>query len=151
MNSSVWQGSVTVVVSLHGPGFPSDGEWDAHMAASSRARALSGEAPFRILVLSDGGGPTSAQRSRLAERPGRRPTRGALVTSSRMAAGIGAVMSLVYPGVKIFAPHDFARALAHLDIPHDDLPSLVAHIRVADAPLGLEAVAEALTHAGRAG
>jgi hypothetical protein len=143
--STIWQGAPTLLVSLHGRAFPTDDEWDHHLDRARRVRELIGDtAVFRVLVFSDGGGPTSGQRARLIQRARGQRARGALVTDSRLAAGIGTVMSLTYPGVKIFAPRDVARALAHLEVPQAGLASLLAHIRTANAELHLESIAETL-------
>jgi hypothetical protein len=142
MRSGIWRGSTPVLVSLHSAAFPTDAEWDRHMGIGLELRAAIGAVPLHVLVLSDGGGPTADQRARLIQRPDRRPALGALVTSSRLAASIGTVMSATYPGVRVFPPRDFHRVLVHLDIAHDELPALLAHIRDANAELGLECVAE---------
>ena len=145
MISGVWRASWPVLVSMHGRSFPTDAEWDRHLDMARGIRDVIGEsATIRVLALSDGGGPTSAQRAKLFARAGRHVVRAALVTKSPTAGGIGTVVGLTYPGVKVFAPHEFQRALAHLDIPHGDVPSLLNHIRAADAELGLECVADIL-------
>ena len=144
MLSRLWHGSLNVLVVLYGPAFPTEPEWDRHMVNVVRLRELTGDDPgrSRFLIFSDGGGPTAAQRRKILEQRNPRDMRGALVTASRLAAGIGSIMSLSFPGYRIFTPHEFARALAHLEIRPGDIPGLLRHIRETNADVGLECIAE---------
>jgi hypothetical protein len=143
MKSAVWSGPPRTLVVAHGTAFPTDEEWDRHVAIADELRAsLAPADPFRVLVLSDGGGPTSAQRARLSERPVRGAVLAAVVTASTLATQIGRVMGLLYPGVRVFPPRDVARALAYLEIGLDAVPGLVAHLGAIDAGAGLAGLAE---------
>jgi hypothetical protein len=139
MVSTLWSGSRTILVALNGRSFPSDAEWSDYMALARRG--LEAGARFRALSISDGGGPTGAQRHEAATLAGSDP-HAALVSSSRLARGIATALSWFFPSFKVFAPREIARALRWLDLPEAEVPALWEAIRAADAPLGLQAVAE---------
>ena len=140
LSSSVFRGSQVVVhVCLHERSFPSDAEWqtvvDHHVALRAE---LAGTDRHRCLVVTDGGGPTSRQRAVIRAAAEDQPVKTALVTSSRLALGIGAVIGWVNTLLKSYAPGRFARALTYLDIPEEDWPILGEHLDTAGRGLRVD-------------
>ncbi len=128
MVSSVFRGSMIVHVVLHGRSFPTDDEWEAFVAERGDLLSADGAARLRGLVISDGGAPTSRQRTMYRERSGRVSVAVAQVTQSRLALGIAVAMSWVNPSLKSFAPRDFPRALRHIGLPEGEWPLLALHL-----------------------
>jgi len=129
MVSSVFRGSMVVHIVLHTRSFPSDGEWEAFVSERAALLDSDGAGSLRGLVVSDGGAPTSRQRTLYRELSGRVTVPTAQVTSSRLALGIAAAMGWVNPALKSFAPRHFERALRYLGVPQEEWPPLGDHLR----------------------
>lgn len=140
MVSTLWEGSLTVLVALNGPALPTEAEWAAYMALGRAVLARHGDdvSRWRTLIFSDGGVPTARQRREAIETLGARSLTSAIVTRSRLVRGVGHFFSFFYPRVRTFAPEEIRRAFDHLGVPRAEVPALLAHIRAADARIGLE-------------
>jgi hypothetical protein len=130
MSSSVFRGSRLVVhVALHNRSFPEDAEWQKLCdELAALLGELGGAERLRALVVTDGGAPTSKQRSVLRTAANDTRVKAALVTSSRLALGIGTAIGWINTSLKSFAPKDFAKAVRYLDLPEDEWPLLAAHL-----------------------
>jgi hypothetical protein len=78
----VWGEHRGVVLAVHGEADPTDAEWGAFLRA---CEASTGTA---LLVLSNGGGPSAAQREQIDRIPHWRDRPTAIVTESAIALGI---------------------------------------------------------------
>jgi hypothetical protein len=134
---------MTVIICLNGRAFVSDVDW-ADALGQIRAAIAADDtlARTRGLAISDSGVPTAAQRRDLFTVAGERKLIVALLTTSRLARGIGAIFHAIYPEFRTFAPHDFRRALRHIGVSDADVPSFWATIEEANSRIGLETVAE---------
>ena len=111
-------------VLVHSTHAPSDSEWGAYL------RALDGwlSEIQGILVVSDGGGPTSSQRRSLKELSEKtsRDAQVAMLSPSMLARGIVLAISLFYPHIRAFRPGDPDQALTFLRVPSKERPALLA-------------------------
>jgi hypothetical protein len=143
MASAIWHGSIHVLLALNAREFPTDAEWNHYL---SLGRRIIDETPaggdLYGLAFSDGGGPTAAQRRAVVALVGDRKLHGALVTTSRLARGIGAIFNFLQPDFRIFAPRDLRRALAQVRVPDAEVPALMAAVRAADEAVGLRCLRE---------
>lgn len=101
-----------------------DEEWDRCIAfVGEYARAS--RRP-RLLVVTDGGGPTVQQRRSLDGLLDvhRRTARVAVLTPSTMARSIVTALSWFMPIYRSFAPDDLAGALSFLELPAQSLPDI---------------------------
>jgi hypothetical protein len=130
-------------VSLVGREFPSALDWSDHMALARQVLALTpATEPSYALAFSDGAGPTAEQRRAVTALVGGRPVRGALITTSRLARGIGAIFRWIEPEYRIFAPRELGRALRHIGIPEPEWPALLAVVHEANQVAQLGCVRE---------
>lgn len=124
MAHTLWNGSHIVLV--NGPAPPADDEWKAYVRDVERwLPDLVG-----TLIVTDGGGPTSAQRRELKEvfaHHGRASVRTAVLSSSLMARGIVNALNLFNPGIRVFRPDAVTDALAYIGAALDG-PALLAEI-----------------------
>jgi hypothetical protein len=97
---------------------PTDPEWDTYIRFL-RENLVPGVAP-RSLVVTDGGGPNSAQRTRLTELISEHggEIKIAVVTASAVVRGIFTAMSWFATfNYRAFTPSQMDDALAFLDVP----------------------------------
>src|SRR5215470_10452637 len=112
MATSVYEGSLVIVVALHGHAFPSDADWTEYVSVVRDVLAEQGPTGrARGIAITDGGGPTARQRALFVEASEGAKIIGAVVTASRLARGIGRALSWVHPEIKAFAPREGIRAL----------------------------------------
>lgn len=111
-------------VLVHSTRAPSDAEWGVYLQAlDGWLSEIQG-----ILVVSDGGGPTSAQRRSLKELSEKtsREAQVAMLSPSMLARGIVLAISLFYPHIRAFRPGDPDQALTFLRVPSKERPALLA-------------------------
>jgi len=89
---------------------PTDVEWDAMLAHFRAKRAE------RVIVFTDGGGPTTLQRGRLNDALEGSVVKTAVVSSSPVIRGIVTALSWFNPGIKSFLPHEASLALGYLGL-----------------------------------
>lgn len=93
---------------------PSDDEWNGFLAVLSGAGE---DLPrYRLLVITDGGGPTPAQRRRLAQVLARRPVKVAVLSDDLRVRFMAATVSLFHPQHKFFGLKSMKDAYAHLGL-----------------------------------
>lgn len=93
---------------------PSDAEWDEFLEAvvTNRERA----ALVKILVMTEGGGPSVVQRKRLEQALDRRTFRVAVVTDSIKVRFIVSSVALLNRDISSFARSDIRDAYRYLDL-----------------------------------
>lgn len=108
---------------------PTDHEWDSYIRFL-RENLVPGVAP-RSLVITDGGGPNSAQRTRLTELISEHAgeIKIAVVTSSAVVRGIFTAMSWFATfNYRAFSPAQLDEALAFLDVSRSTVLEMKAAI-----------------------
>jgi hypothetical protein len=95
---------------------PTDAEWDSYLAFLEENRGDR----VRLLVSTQGGGPSAQQRTRLRtvidRYPGKKLTT-AILTESMVARGMVTAISWFMPGLQAFSPNQMPSALDYLGIP----------------------------------
>lgn len=91
---------------------PRDEDWDAFLAFLTQNRE--NFPSLKILVHTDGGGPSSDQRKRLAVALGGRPVRVAVVTESVKVRFIVSSIALLNREICTFYPAELEEAYVHL-------------------------------------
>jgi hypothetical protein len=112
---------------LHTAQAPSREEWGAVMDDFARHSKSGSFARFRVLAVTDGGGPDVTMRmglQRLYEERQQSP-KAAVVTANVVVRGIVAALNWFNPSVRMFAPQNFPDALAHIDVPATSLPRIL--------------------------
>lgn len=101
-------------VLLHTKAAPSDPEWNRYMDAF---RALGRDlASMGILVLTDGGGPTSAQRRVMNEIAADAPARVAIVSDAPAVRFIVSTIALFHAHIRTFGVRSLPAALEHVGV-----------------------------------
>src|SRR5262245_39341216 len=112
---------------VHSPKPPNDEEWNAYFTA---VRQRENELPkIRTLVLTEGGGPNSAQRKVINDFLGGRQTPVVLVSSSAMIRGVTTALSWFNPLVKSCSPEQIDAAFDYLGVPEEDQERVWKEIR----------------------
>ncbi len=115
------------VVLVHSARTPSDAEWDTYLAGGARWLADS----VGLLVVSDGGGPTSAQRRALRKMlavHGGVEIRTAVVSKSMVVRSILGAIGLFVPAIRGFTPTALDAALTHIRATATQRPALLAEV-----------------------
>lgn len=113
---------------------PGDEEWDAYITA---IKSYERELPrVRTMVITEGGGPNSAQRRTLNDFLRGRTTLVVLVSSSPIARGITTALSWFNPKVRSFAPDTIDAAFEYLGVAEQDKLPIWTQIRKLRAELG---------------
>lgn len=113
--------AIQVVISLHGREPPTDREWAQYMESLRLAIiALKGDKRgIRGFSISDGGGPTAAQREQvnafMREYTGSRG-RISIITSNPFVRAIITALRLFNPQARGFAPSDLSAAIDYLGL-----------------------------------
>jgi len=101
------------LVLVHGNDTPTETEWQRYLGDAGRwFPELTG-----ILVVTDGGGPTSSQRRALnatAVRSGQTSIRTAVVSNSLFVRGIVNAINLVSPRIRAFRPDTMPDAFTYI-------------------------------------
>ena len=84
---------------------------------------------FGTLVLTDGGGPSSAQREELAQATGRKRYPISVVSNASIVRFIVTSIALFNPAIQSFLPADWRRALSHLGVAPTELKAIERVIR----------------------
>ncbi len=153
--SLVRVGGQPVFVALHTKVAPSEEEWrDWTTLLEKHGKAAEWDlAKTRNLVVTDGGAPSTAQRTvvnvLIAQARSMPPV--ALVTDSTMVRAIVRAFSIFNPRFGVFAPAQIREAAAHVGVASADVPDLIAAlVRLESEVLGAGAVntLSALTRGG---
>lgn len=111
----LWGEKSDVTIAVHTDQAPSDSEWDGWIELCAN------RAPKRLgfLIFTDGGGPSSVQRSKLSRIPELKRIPSAVVTSSAIGRGIVTAVSWLGTNVRAFAPVNLRGALDFLRVPEE--------------------------------
>ena len=120
-------GDANVLLFLHTEHAPSAESWTELVGFLAEHGRKNDLRRFRVLVLTDGGGPDNTMRGQLQEffRTTRQSPKIAVVTTSIISRGIVAAVSWFNPNVKAFPPSHFASAIAHLEVASSSTPRLL--------------------------
>lgn len=113
---------------------PTDAEWEGGLRVLEETIAKVSKP--RMLVVTDGGGPTSAQRERLAEVLGGRVFRVAVVSDSVKVRFIVASLALLNPEISTFSRRELAKAYQHVGLSPEEREVAERVLRELDALLG---------------
>ncbi len=112
---------------------PSEEEWDECLRL---LRQYPEELPnLRVLVVTDGGGPTPEQRRRLQQALNGVPVRVAVVSESVRVRFIVSSVALLTSRIKSFNLREFNEALRHLELDVDEIRVAQGNIREMTAML----------------
>lgn len=104
----------TCVVLVHSPAPPSDREWAAYVDFLEAQKAQQ----TKILVVTEGGSPSAAQRARLTEIFGKKGVPTAVLTDSSIVRGVVQALNWFVQGaLRAFAPERLEDALVYLGAP----------------------------------
>lgn len=107
---------------------PPDAEtWSA--ACWSMAEGLQRNHKVGTLVLTDGGGPSMAQRDELARATGHKKYPVSLVSSAPAVRFMASSMALFISEMRSFLPAEWRKALEHLGMPPTELKAVERAIR----------------------
>jgi hypothetical protein len=114
-----------ILLAAHSAQPPTQAEWSTYVSncrqVLSHTTQVGGTA--RVLAMSDGGGPTAAQRAELKSviAASKTASRTAVMHSNRMLRGIVTAVSWFNPGIKSFAIHEFDQAMVFLGVNDTEL------------------------------
>ena len=106
--SFVWREQGRFNVAVHSDAAPADEDWDAVLDRYRVQRSL------RVLVYTQNGAPTAAQRVRLNAVLKGKEAVVAVLTSSALARAAGAALRWFRPEIRIFAPSELEAALDYI-------------------------------------
>ena len=113
----------SLVILVHGEEPPSQAEWTTYIGVLVPLVRRGA----RVLVITDGVGPTAAQRE-LMNRYLEGPVRTAVVTAASFARGIVTVLSWFNPGIRAFAPAQLSDALDYLQVNSNEREEAVRNV-----------------------
>jgi hypothetical protein len=127
----VWRQQGRFNVAAHTTEAPPDDQWDALLDFYRGQRTL------RILVYTESGAPTAAQRVRLNAVLKGREALVAVLTSSALARAAGAALRWFRPEIRIFDPSDIDAALDYLGATGSERGELARTLDELKGKLGL--------------
>ncbi len=113
-SNMVFEAVGRTLVVVHNKDFPSDAEWDAYLDAL-RAH-ISEYADRRSLVVTEGGAPSSKQRTRMTELVSDHAAPTAVLTSSPAVMATVGALNLRNAAIRAFPPDGLDAALDHLGL-----------------------------------
>lgn len=137
-------GGRKLLIAVHTASAPSDLEWDRWLAfLDENGKQMNGDlARLPNLVFTDGGAPSTAQRTavnmRIAQGVTLPPV--AVVTNSVVVRTILRGLSVFNPGTRAFAPTDLENALTHLDVPLSETKSILQAAKRLEMEIGAGSV-----------
>lgn len=114
VSNMVFEAVGRTLVVVHNKDFPTDAEWDAYLQALV-AHLEHGD-NRRSLVLTEGGAPSSKQRTRMSALVGDHSAPTAVVSTSAPVLATVRALHLSNPGIRAFDPSDIHGALEHLGL-----------------------------------
>jgi hypothetical protein len=103
-----------MIISRQNKETPNDADWDEFLGVIARNESKSAKA--RILVITDGGGPSVDQRKRLQKTLSSRQFRVAVVTDSIKVRFIVSSVALLNREISTFSRDDLAKACEYLGL-----------------------------------
>jgi hypothetical protein len=108
-----WRRLGRLVVTVHTSSNPSDRDWAEYMSGFADHLPLEEQ---RIFVVSEGGGPDSAQREKLTSALAGAVVPVAILTDSWRMRGAGVAVSWFNPSIKVLARRAVEQAFEHLKL-----------------------------------
>lgn len=133
-------GNRRVLVAVHTSGAPSESEWSSWVSFLEKLGAEVDQDLTRLpnLVITDGGAPTTQQRTavNVLVAQGKTMPPVAVVTDSAMVRTMLRAFSLFNPRIRAFAPSEFGLAITHLGVPATEQKALAQTCRRLEMELG---------------
>jgi hypothetical protein len=120
----VWRTTGPVIVVRQSDKTPLDHEWDGFLRDVVSSREKYGQA--KILIVTDGGGPSSDQRTRLKKALDGKPVRSAVVSDSSKVRFIASAIMLINRDHGSYARSELPKALEHLMLNAEEQRSATA-------------------------
>lgn len=137
-------GDRTILVAVHTSVAPSEAEWSSWVALLDEHGKRVAEDLWRMpnLVITDGGAPSTAQRTvvNMLIAQGKTMPPVAVVTDSLVVRTLLRAFSVFNPRMRGFAPGAFAGAVSHLGLPASEARSLVQACKQLELEIGRGAV-----------
>lgn len=121
-----WSFTKGVLVAVHTKPNPTAEEWEAYAVDVEQEMAKDGLRG--VLIVTAGGGPNAAQRSRIAKIRGLGPVPTAVVTEAFAVRGIVTALSWLGKDIRAFGRDDVERAIQHLSIEPADATALLQEV-----------------------
>lgn len=135
-----WRRMGRLVTTVHTAKVPSDEDWAEYMAGVDAYLPLEAQ---RILVLSAGGGPTSAQRKLMTDALDGAKVPVAILTSSWTMRGAATAVSWFNPSLQVFGPSALDAAFEHLELTSWERDESIRVIHELQQALGVRVTASA--------
>ena len=126
---------------IHGRQSPSDEGWREYLQAMREHRFT---APPRVLVFSDGSGPTPTQRQALTKSTGGHPYVCSIIAEAANIRFISASLALANPNVKSFYPNQLTEALSYLQLSPNQIKDLTQTLSALNTKLKHDVLTRAL-------
>jgi hypothetical protein len=133
----VWKTVGSVLVLRESKDTPSDEEWDGFLAALTGLRKRVSE--LRALVVTDGGGPSSSQRTRIKDALAGAAIRSAVVSDSIKIRFIASAIMLISKNHASYTTKELYRAYDHLGLSPEERPVVAEALRQLERELMSEA------------
>jgi hypothetical protein len=92
---------------------PLDEEWDAYLGALAEAMKTQ---HFRAIVITEGGYPSRAQRSRMMVLVKDKPTRVAVISGAATVRFVVSAIALINPHIRAYSTKEYELAFVHLGL-----------------------------------
>src|SRR5262245_59912334 len=127
-SGEMWFGLINerILLVCHTKKSPDAQTWTEHCGVIAEA---SRRADFGILVLTDGGGPSAAQREELARATERKKYSISVVSSASVVRFIVTSIALFNSAIQSFLPADWRKALVHLSVGSSEVKAVERLIR----------------------
>jgi hypothetical protein len=112
-----------VLVCVHGPTVPSDGEWHAYLDAGVSGVRVA------LVIAGDSPGPNPRQRALIAKVPNLAGIPTAVVTTSRAARCVVTALSWFGKDIRAFTPSELDDAVAYLGLSVDHRVAALQAVR----------------------
>lgn len=124
----MWFGLINerILLVCHTKKSPDAETWTEHCGVIAEA---SRRDDFGILVLTDGGGPSAAQREELARATERKKYSISVVSSASVVRFIVTSIALFNSAIQSFIPADWRKALVHLGVGNSEVKAVERLIR----------------------
>lgn len=122
-------------VLVHNKDYPTDAEWDAYLQALGAHLSIKDR---RSLVVTEGGAPSSKQRTRMSAVVGNSLAPTAVVTSSSAVQATVGALHLRNADICAFAPSDLDGALRHLGLREEERQRILTVLPALQHQVGSE-------------
>jgi hypothetical protein len=128
-----WANEGQLSVTVHDERDPTRDEWDRYVADIRKLGTLAGR---KVLVLSHGGGPNTAQRRVLIDAMKGQESKTAILTNSQLMRGVGIAVGWFNRQLRVFALNERDAAFAHLELNEGEKRRITATLARLEKELG---------------